>query len=252
MSFSGNNITFLNQLPATEVLVYFSCRHCGITEISAEVFIDVPSVYKVDLSWNELNDLRPETFKGRYATDAYEPIGIVELDLSHNLLVTLEHGLFEHLQALKVLSLDYNQLNVEHPSTKAALASLKSIEKLNLAHTGIETFPAEILTEHLIEVNIYGNKLLVVPESLALAGGALKWLNIGGNSIKELLEESFSGMKSLKRLHMSDMESLEIIHPQTFSHLTALEMLHCRNNANLTSINIGSLNYSTLRTVSVW
>lgn len=251
VSFSGNNITFLNQLPATEVLVHFSCRHCGIKEISAAVFIDVPFIYKVDLSWNELNDLRPEAFKGRYNTVVYEPIGLVELDLSHNLFETLEHGLFEHVHGLKVLNLAHNLLNLEHLPTIAALASLKNIEKLNLAHTGIETIPIEILNEHLIELNIYGNKFLTVPESLGHAGAALKWLNIGGNGIKEIFDGSFSGMDSLKCLVMSDMESLEIIHSNTFSHLTVLESLHCCNNTNLTSINIGGLNASTLRTVSV-
>lgn len=250
ISFSGNSITFLNQLPATEVLVYFSCRHCGIKEISAAVFIDVPLIYRVDLSWNELSDLRPEAFKGRYNAKIYEPIGLVELDLSHNLFETLEHGLFEHVHGLKVLNLEHNQLNLEHLPTVAALASLKNIEKLNLAHTGIETIPVEILNEHLIELNIYGNKFLTVPESLAHAGGVLKWLNIGGNEIKELHEESFTGMNSLKGLVMSDMQSLEIIHQNTFSHLTALESLHCCNNTNVTSINIGSLNSTTLRIVS--
>lgn len=251
ISFSGNNITFLNQLPATEALVYFSCRHCGIKEISANVFIDVPFIYKVDLSWNELNDLIPEAFKGRHDAKEYEQIGLVELDLSHNLLETLENKLFEHVHGLRILNLDYNQLKFEHTSTKGALASLKRIEKLSLAFTGIETFPVEILSEHLIELNIYGNKFLTIPESLAHPGGALKWLNIGGNSIKEIYDGSFSGMNSLKCLVMSDMQSLEIIHENTFAHLTALESLYCSNNTNLSSLNIGSLNSLTLRTVSI-
>lgn len=249
LSFSGNNITVLNQLPATEVLVYFSCRHCGIQKISAEVFIDVPSIYKVDLSWNELNDLLPDIFKGRYNNKVYELTGLVELDLSHNLLETLEHGSFEHVQGLKQLNLDYNQLNLDHLPTLGALASLKYVEKLSLAHTGIEILPDEILHEHLIELNVYGNKFLTVPDSLATAGGALRWLNIGGNSIGEISDESFSGMTSLKYLLMSDMHSLEIIQENTFLPLTALESLYCANNTNVTSINVGSLSATTLTTV---
>lgn len=252
ISFSGNNIPFLNQLPATEVLVYFSCRHCGIKEIAAEVFIDVPLIYKVDLSWNELNELTPETFKGRYNTEVYEPIGLVELDLGHNSFETLDHKLFEHVQGLRTLNLEHNQLNMEHTSTIAALASLKNLQKLNLANNGMETLPEDIFARHLIELNIYGNKFLKVPDSLAKAGGALKRLNVGGNLIKEIYEKSFAGMSSLRSLLMSDIQSLEIIHQNTFSHLTALESLYCSNNTNLTSINIGNLNSSTLTTVSIF
>ncbi|XP_037047571.1 leucine-rich repeat-containing protein 70-like [Bradysia coprophila] len=251
ISYSGNEIPFLNQLPATEVLVYFSCRHCGIKEISAEVFIDVPMIYRVDLSWNELSDLIPEIFKGRYNRDAYEPIGLVELDLSYNLLETLEPRLFEHVKGLRVLNLEHNKLNFEHPSTIDALATLKNVEKLNLAHTGIENLPAKILNNNLVELNIYGNKFLTVPESLSLGGVALKWLNVGGNLIEEIDDGNFTGMTSLRTLHMSDMEHLEYVHRDAFSQMTTLESLFCRNNTKLTSIDIGSLHYPTIRTLDI-
>ncbi|KAJ6638216.1 Toll-like receptor Tollo [Pseudolycoriella hygida] len=248
--FSGNKISFLNQLPATDALMYFSCRHCGIKEIETGVFANVPSIYKVDLSWNALNDLRPEILKGRYSPTAYEPIPLAELDLGHNSLVTLDHGSFEHVLGLKTLNLEHNQLNLEDISTMAALVKLKHLEKLNLAYTGIETLPAEILTDRLIELNLYGNKLLTVPGSLPHAS-ALTTLNIGGNLIPELNEGSFKEVKLLKRLYMSDMPSLQIIHANVFSNLTALEALHCCNNTNFTSMDIGSLSFSTLRTLDI-
>lgn len=251
VSFSGNDITFLNQLPATDVAVYFSCRHCGIKEISAEVLIDVPMIYRFDLSWNELNDLIPEVFKGRYNADVYEPIGLIELDLSHNLLETLEPRLFEHVLELRVLNLAYNKINMEHPSTVDALATLKKVEKLNLAHTGIETLPAEILNDHLVELNIYGNKFVTIPESLSLGGAAIKWLNVGGNLIERIDDGNFTGVSSLRTLHMSDLENLEYVHPKAFSQMNSLESLFCRNNSKLTSIDIGSLHYPTIRTVSL-
>lgn len=250
ISFSGNNITFLNQLPATQVLVYFSCRHCGMKEISAEVFIDVPMIYRVDLSWNELNDLTPEIFKGRYNADAYEPIGLVELDLSHNLLETLEPRLFEHVLGLKVLNLEHNKLNLEHPSTVDALATLKNVEKLNLAHTGIGTLPVKILNDHLRQLNIYGNKFLTIPESLSLGGATLRWLNVGGNLIERIDDGNFTGMASLQTLHMSDMENLAYVHRNAFSQMTNLQSFYCRNNTKLTSIDIGSLHYPTVKMVS--
>lgn len=251
MSFSGNDIPFLNQLPATEVTVHFSCRHCGIKEISDEVFIDVPMIYRVDLSWNELNDLIPEVFKGRYNTDTYEQIGLIELDLSHNLLEILEPLLFEHVVGLRVLNLAYNKLNFEHPSTIDALATLKNVEKLDLSHTGIETLPVKILSDHLVELNIYGNKFLTVPESLSLGGAGLKWLNVGGNLIEKIDDGNFTGMTSLRTLQISDMENLQYVHPNAFSQMTTLESLFCRNNTKLTSIDIGSLHYPTIRTVSL-
>lgn len=244
MSFSGNKIAFLNQLPATEALVHFSCRHCGIKELSAKVFVDVPNIYKVDLSWNELKDLTPEIFKGPFKEKIYDPINLVELDLSHNLLETLEQNVFEYMPELRILKLSYNQLHFELDPKMTVFTTRSKLEQLNLAYTGINTLPVEILSQHLIDLNIYGNKFETVPESLAEAGGALKTLNIGGNVIKEIYDESFSGMRSLKYLHMNDMESLENIHQGAFTHLTALESLYCFNNINITSINIGSLHSS--------
>lgn len=231
--------------------MYFTCRHCGIKQIAAEVFIDVPRIYKADLSWNELNDLLPETFRGHYNTKTYEPIGLVELDLSHNRFETLEHRIFEHVKGLKVLNLESNPINLEHPSTVAALASLKFVEKLNLAFTGIDTLPVDILNDHLLELNIYGNQFLTVPDSLSHVGGSLKWLNVGGNPISEINDGDFSAMISLQTLLISDMESLQLVHQNAFHHLIALESFSCSNNTNLTWIDIGSLSFTTLRRVRI-
>lgn len=54
VGFSGNEINRLQQLPATIATIFFSCRHCNLTEIIAGSFIDVPNIVRLDLSWNEL------------------------------------------------------------------------------------------------------------------------------------------------------------------------------------------------------
>lgn len=54
VGFSGNEINRLQPLPATIATIFFSCRHCNLTEIIPGSFIDVPNILRLDLSWNEL------------------------------------------------------------------------------------------------------------------------------------------------------------------------------------------------------
>lgn len=54
VGFSGNEINSLQPLPATIATIFFSCRHCNLTEIISGSFIDVPNIVRLDLSWNEL------------------------------------------------------------------------------------------------------------------------------------------------------------------------------------------------------
>lgn len=156
MSFSHNNITYLNQLPATNAVVSFSCRHCGIYKISTAAFVAVPNIFKIDLSWNELNNdiMRADIFRGQHNDLLYEPIGLVELDLSYNLLDILEIDLFEHLPGLRILKLTHNPLNFGHASTVGALASLKYIEKLDLAYTGIDVILVTYVKKTLNYLNL--------------------------------------------------------------------------------------------------
>lgn len=131
-SLSGNEIVRLQQLPATEATLLFSCRHCSLEEISSAAFLDVPNISRLDLSWNKLNSdaLHADIFRGVYDTNTYEPINVEEIDFSHNSIAELEKNIFEHTPYLKRLSLASNPLkNIE-----GVVSALSLVGKMEVSH----------------------------------------------------------------------------------------------------------------------
>ena len=131
---SANNIGHLQQLPETDAILLFTCRHCNIIEIASGVFIDTHNIVKVDLSWNliDTDNLHADIFRGRFDENVYEPLKIDSLDLSHNSIKSLESNTFEHLPHIKVLMLGYNPMDNINEATKHAIGTLAKLEVIKL------------------------------------------------------------------------------------------------------------------------
>lgn len=127
---SLSNIEFLNQFPATDAVISFTCRHCKIAGIASHAFIDAPNILTLDLAFNniESSSLFPEIFKGPEIDEEYAPIKLHTLDLSYNKISYLEKILFEHTPGLKSLDLSNNPINQFDEPTELALASLHNLE----------------------------------------------------------------------------------------------------------------------------
>lgn len=244
-TFSGNKIKLLQQLPATNGSLSFSCRHCSITDIQTPTFIDVPNIFRLDLSWNEITSeaLPPDVFRGPYKTTGYEPIKLRELDLSHNKISSLDRILFEHTPEITKLNLGYNILKSMDTATVVAISSASTLEFLDLSYNDLETFPS-VLLKNLIALKtlfLQGNKLKAIPSNLSLIGRTLENFNFANNPIKRLTETNFNGLKILNTLNISSMNDLSIIEKGTFSHLESLEYLYCSRNTYLNSMDIDGL-----------
>lgn len=124
-SFSGNTIETLQQLPSTNATLSFACRHCGIKYLQSPTFMDVPKIISLDLAYNAITteELIPNVFRGPYHVSSYEPIALVDLDLSHNQLQSLHRLLFQHTPNLTHLNLAYNSFKILDNPTAAALSS---------------------------------------------------------------------------------------------------------------------------------
>lgn len=127
---SLSNLNYLQQLPATTAVIFFTCRHCKINEIASGAFIDVPNIVSLDLSWNniESDKMHADIFRGPYSDNAYEPIKLETLDISHNSISFLEELIFEHTPNIRSLDLSYNALHSLGDTTKVALAKLHKLE----------------------------------------------------------------------------------------------------------------------------
>lgn len=127
---SMSDLKYLQQLPSTDAFVFFTCRHCKISQIASHAFIDAPNILLLDLSFNELKSsaLFAEIFRGPESDELYAPIKLERLDLSHNKINFLEKLLFEHTPNMKFLDLSYNPINQFDDPTEFALASLHKLE----------------------------------------------------------------------------------------------------------------------------
>lgn len=234
----------MNQLAATDANIVFSCSHCQLDDIEPAAFIDVPNIYLLNLSWNKLStdSLRPDIFRGHYSENNYEPLNLVELDLTCNQIKTLQRNLFEHTKMLKWLSLAFNPLNMTDLATVDALGSLKKIECLDLSHSNLTLLPAELFNEmHSIkELYLNGNRFNTVPMTLPLLGGSLLNLCISSNLITVISNDSFKGLGQLTHLFINENDLIEI-EADAFAPLTSLVILNCSRNSNLSKFHLNGL-----------
>jgi Leucine-rich repeat (LRR) protein len=131
---SFNDLHKLQQLPSTEALILFTCRHCKIAEIDNEAFIDTKNIKLLDLAYNELtsSSLNSDIFRGPYNDDEYSPIMLESLDLSHNRIDSLDKFVFEHTPHLKKLDLSFNELKTIEEGSAIALSNLHNLQVSHL------------------------------------------------------------------------------------------------------------------------
>lgn len=244
-SLSGNDIKSLQQLPATEADLVFSCRHCNLTELASGAFLDTPNIIRLDLSWNLLTGdaLRPDVFRGKYAEQEYESIALDELDLSYNAIDFLDAAIFEHMIHLRRLSMSHNPLKKLTDGTVTALGSISRLEHLDLSYAQLEDLPREMFEkiEGLRELLVQGNEFTTVPSSIGLLKPTLMALYVGENPIQRLDDESFFDLDHLTQLNISGMPLLDDINAGTFGGLKSLEVLSCSHNPKLEEFDMSDL-----------
>lgn len=254
--FDQNFIPHLNKLSATDASFAFSCQYCKIESIAAEAFADIPNIFRIDLSRNDLTAaaLRSDVFRGPPNGDELNSLNLIELDLSQNKIEQINRDAFRSLVRLRRLSLAFNALNTMSEDTIAAIGGLTTLKRLDLSSTNIDTLPDELLKNmQLNELFVQGNRLKTIPESLSIQRSSLHLLNIGGNLCAQFNDESFLGLSLLKQLSAGYMMELEDISSGSFHSLVSLEVLDLSHSPRLKNLNLGGLVASTnLRMVNIY
>ncbi|KAH8267454.1 hypothetical protein KR018_005020 [Drosophila ironensis] len=135
--------------------------------LSGEQFVraNLLNLQKLYLRNCKIGEIERETFKGL--------TNLVELDLSHNLLVTVPSLALGYISSLRELTLASNHI---HKIESQAFANTPSLHKLDLSHCDIQTISAQ-----------------------AFAGlQGLTLLRLNGNKLSELLPKT---IETLSRLH---------------------------------------------------
>lgn len=254
MKYSGNQLLKLQQVPSTNATVSFSCRHCVIRDFDSSVFIDVPHIQDLDLSWNEITGdvLTGETFRGPYQLNSYQPLDLERIDLSHNRISSLDSRVLEHSPKLIYLNLDHNKLTDLNSSVPAFIVATQ-LSELHLSNNQLKNLPKELFLglKNLRALYLQANLFSVIPANLGLIGGSLQVLNMANNSLVELNEPSFMGMKVLRSLNISRNFNLKTIRKNTFSRLESLEEIFLSHNGKLIDLDIsGFVTLAKLNKVS--
>ncbi|CAK9831544.1 Leucine-rich repeat neuronal protein 1 [Anthophora retusa] len=233
VSFKNNSLIHVKPFPAVQIRKLI-LKENKITKIDHAAFKQLINLTELDLSYNQITteNLQPDVFEGKFSSVLYEPLEkLVVLNLAHNMLVSLQQDLFEHISDLKVLNLSGNHFSNVDYGTSVALSSLPHLEELDLSYCRLKTLPSNQFysSKSLKKLNLSGNEFASPPNALEEAT-ALEVLYMDENPI-QIIHHSrpFSHMPSLKELSLCCMPYLTVVGKRAFSGLTSLESLRVEN-----------------------
>lgn len=234
-------------LPNSSVKV-LDLTNTMIMDITNEAFKNLQQMVELKLSYNLLDGLSPDLFKGLQLDGKDYPLRSLKiLRLDHNRLHTIHNDAFQHIeQTIEELYLQNNPLKIIDLSTLQAIHGILNLRVLDLSSTDIITLPADFLhTPGKLEELYLSNNLITNVTCLGLGmAHVLKRLTLSGNPIVNITEETaFPEVPTLEFLHMCKMPELEVIGDHALCALTGLKELHMAYNPKLHSISESALTH---------
>lgn len=207
------------------------------------------------------------------------------LDVSSNVLDTLNEGNFKGLEHLKVLRLNRNKITLLPAETFQGLSSLKelyldenfleglssenfmhlqNLELLNLSQNKISYVDEKAFMglKNLTTLLMRGNKLSVIPTASFQHISKIYKLDLGLNSFQNIPDDSFTSLKDLQELSLDGCE-IQVIERDAFKWLISLLTLDIHDNKlseiptkallnviHLEKIRIGQNNFRDIKTKS--
>ena len=198
---------------------------------------------KLDLSGNRLtsDDIRPSLLDNL--------TGLLELDLSKNLIDKLKKRSFNDLTSLEILNLSHNMIKDISPKlfknqnnmrslslsnnqltrlVNDALSGLESLEQLHVDNNLLEELEEQLLA-HLSRLSLLDlsrNRLLAIPQTLRFLRN-LKSIDLSGNYISDL--ESSPNLPQLWRLNLSGNKIVNVS-STSLAGMAGLQILDMSNN----------------------
>ncbi|KAM8768972.1 tsukushi isoform 1-T1 [Acanthopagrus schlegelii] len=202
--------------PGYTTLVSLDLSSNHITKISPNALSKLRYLESLDLSQNHLESLSPSCFSG---------LPLAEVDLSHNSFQEFDMDVFTS-------KVNGEPLNVDLSHNKLVSVSMTlhgrvlHIQSLNLSANRLLSVP-KLGGLPLRYVNLDGNPIARIKEGAFAQLKDLVYLYISGlPELQEIEPHSFKGLQSLQVLDLSNNPKLKNLSPAVFSGLDSLQELN--------------------------
>ena len=195
----------------------------------------------IDLSNTKLDIIPEEVFKPNTSIDGVNwwlNVDITKIDASNNNLNEKAfndtiHD-FRNIPYVKILFLGNNKFNI----IPISIYYLQNLIFFDISNNMITQIDEKLFANlsHLINLNLSGNKLNFFPSTIRYITN-LQELDISKNELNNIPNELMY-LKYLKKFNLS-WNKIQLICPNIFGNLSALEELYCNNNliTNIQNIN---------------
>nr|ANG08895.1 toll family protein LongTollC [Parhyale hawaiensis] len=169
-----------------------SHNHLSFSFDNPEPFTGLIRLVVLDLSYNELYDLRTQVFNHLYSLQV--------LFLSHNQISFLSDGIFSTLANLHTLDLSDNKLSVLESGTLKGLAVLTHfiVENNALERVADDSFRN---SSSLQKLSVKGNRIDRIPKAITFLT-LLQVLDLSHNQISVIERSNLKGLNNLRHLSL--------------------------------------------------
>lgn len=153
------------------------------------------SLAKIDFSNNNLKFIDSELI--------FEEVNpITSLNLSNNLLTSIDENLLKNCYLLEWANFEFNNINHISPN---AFERQTQLVFLSLSNNNIKKLDANIFKDlvRLEKLNLSSNNLVYIISCLFINQISLKELDLSNNSLKSIGENAFSNLRSLNILNLA-------------------------------------------------
>lgn len=249
--FTSNEISSIDALPAT--LKVLSLSSNNFTRIPIEVLINCTELSYLNMGYNRINAIEANTFEGW-------GVELQTLLLRNNKISDLEYGAFNGLDAIKEISLSFNDVHNVHPMVFENVS--KSLKILELSFS-IEDYPQEAISylTGLMWLGLDNNNLKLIPVNSLSTLFELTYINLSFNRLTLIPVRLFMAdiHRNLLEIDLS-YNAIEKVSSQTFSGLELVQLINLSSNKircmeksslyNLPYLTYIDLTYNQLRNLS--
>ncbi|XP_060520786.1 protein toll-like [Cylas formicarius] len=183
------------------------------------MFRGVTGVKLLELSSNLIETVEPDTFS--------ELLDITIISLLNNRIKFLHSNTFKNNALLQQIKIAFNPILLPDYS----FANLSKFKVVKMDSCGLQSIPHHIFTGsvNLSEIQLSNNSLTTIPKTLFDGLDSLMKLDLSQNRLTSIPDEAFYNLRKLKELHLEKNE-LTVLGADMFLGLENLQKLILSRN----------------------